>query len=342
MKVVKDVNIPDSETVKLIAVKTYGLKPISEPKLLRGGTESRAWVIETKTGKWIVKLYLSYEGTITEIEEEIKLYDYLNSNSINAPSVLVSVNGNKVETLKIGKKKIPVIVMRHEDLRTALPSTITKKEVGIIAKETAKFHILLQSYEGVEKLSANTNTDNSSDYRGESNYKPTFPVLLDSPNSRVYTKRELRTAKKTDTRIIEYLNGTSINGPLTESLIHGDLALEHAPFLPNGKVYFFDWTDRGWAPVVKEIATTLVHLFREDDISIERWEILRDWFIDSYCKTNPLTEIEIATIYKFVLERIWVEAKYLNELSNKLKVDYDGEGVKRRYKLGKYILDNLL
>lgn len=165
-----------------------------------------------------------------------------------------------------------------------------------------------------------------------------YDTLITSPNVSVFTSKELLHIRVLDQQMRAYLSANSPTRHLTKSVIHGDLALEHAPFLQNGDVYLFDFTDHYLGSVAEELAVMLVHLYKEDELTFDRWEELKNWFLNGYTTVSHLTSDDLNTIESFIIRRILLEITYLCNISREIHREVDSEGNKRRYQLADYLL----
>lgn len=321
-------NLLQKELTKLFALIL--LKP---PSLMDKGVENAAWFLETDKGQFIAKVFTISEVTIAEIKEEVNIYSFLQKNGICAPTILVSLNNNTVEQIEINKVKFPFFIMRYENLKRSYPSSATKKEITQIAKSLAKMHRVLNNYPNLEKIKRKKG------YYTHFIPLRAFPTLKKSPNANIFTGEELNNLKVLDNKMVSFYKKNKPKFQLTETVIHGDIALEHVQFLENGKLYFFDFSDYFYGPVSHEIAVFLTHLHREENITIKRWEELKQWVIEGYRSITKLTDNDYKAIKPFIIRRLLGEILYLSAISNKINKEVDSMGIKRRYILADYLLN---
>lgn len=170
--------------------------------------------------------------------------------------------------------------------------------------------------------------------------KTTFKALSQSVNVKQFTSKQLSRFEEIDTRMEQYIKNHPPATGLTETLIHGDLALEHAQFLPDDSVYFFDFADRIWGPVAQELATFLTMLYQGENIPFTRWEELKRYLLTGYQSVNKLSEDDLHAIPKKELIRILGAIKYLAILARDTPSDQVVNWIRRGYEMGNYILTN--
>lgn len=298
---------------------------------LPGGTEKVAWLVTTLNGKWVTKIFSEREGSVSRIQEENKLYKFLNAHGIHAPEILGNQTGQDVSLLPFEGVNLSVVVMKFEELRIVMPINMTRDEMTKIAIETAKMHKALLEYSREETQTKDKNLD----------IPRAYDALVESVHAKSFSSDQLDQYKDIDTRMGRYIQTHLQPERLTKTLIHGDLAPEHARFLPDGGVYFFDFSDRSWAPVALELGIYFDALHSWGDVPVAKWEQLNDWFLESYQSVFPLTELDLQAIPLFMLYRQMDVIKYLCKLYKNEPNEHTVNWVKRGYNLGEHLLDKL-
>lgn len=361
-----------SEIIRLEIENLYDLSSLEVPIQMTGGVENAAWHFKTNKGDLVIKVYAPHMVPFEKVVEETALYEYLNKHGINVPKVLSSKRAQPVEKLKTGMYTYPVIAMKFENLRFTRPASIQKDELVKIAQIVTRMHKCLKQYpryvnfmakrettgKGISTISPNGSVLTSlvkiarrvarmyqslKHYPHYENFmikgEPVgYDTLVASPNASVFTPEELTRIRVLDQKMQAYLSAYSLSPHLTKSIIHGDLALGHAPFLTNGDVYLFDFADRSWGPIAEELAGMLVHLYLEDEITFDRWEKLRDWTLAGYTSATRLTSEDLNTIFPFMMRRILLGITYLCNISRRMHREVDSRGIKRKYQLADYLL----
>ena len=140
-------------------------------------------------------------------------------------------------------------------------------------------------------------------------------------------------------KVATFLANQSVDeSALRRCLVHNDLAPKHSRFLRNGKVYFFDFADRGLGPVSWDLAGMIGSLYWSADISFRRWEHLRNLFLEAYLWESSLPRRDQAAITPMMLSQLIGTARYLNLISSQQQRDMGVQENKRRYWLMEYLL----
>lgn len=299
---------------------------------LEGGTESAAWTAETSAGKWIAKVFGPGQPRET-IAEETALYQFLNENGIHAPAVHPGKDGNYIGDIQSNQHRYPTVVMRFENLRRVSPSAVTEKELKRVAKETAKMHQVLSDYPGKNEWPKFTTTDTALTKK----ITTAFSAFINSINSKSFTAGQLDCFRAVDARMETFIRKFDTPSNLACGPVHGDMALEHAQFLPDGEVYFFDFADRAIAPIAHELAVFLTWLYQWEDISFDRWEQLKTWLLEGYQAETQLTSADISSIPRFEIRRILGATYYLTNLTKNTPSEHVVNWIHRGYELGDYL-----
>lgn len=351
------------ETIRSEVERLYDFTSFELPGLMSGGTESAGWQFKTDEGPWIAKVFAPYEGLFKRIAEELQLYDYLSKQGINVPRVLTSKRLQRMEIIRIGMYGYPIVVMKCEDLRHTRPASIQKAELLKIAQTVARMHQCLKLYPMREKpmirdkttfgkvvislkkifwktagkyrpLSTNSRCDNFM-IRGDSTG---YDVLAVSPIAGTFSPEHLSRIQALDRQMKAYLASHSPLSCITKSLLHGDLSLEHAPFLPNGDVYLYDFADYAWGAVAEDLAKLLERMYAVDDITFDRWEELKDWLLKGYDAASHLTPEDLEAILPFMMRALLVRITFRCNISRKPYGEVDSRCIERRYRLADYLL----
>ena len=327
----KDLEI---KTVVSFIEENYLLKVSGEPVLMDGGVENGVFQIKTQDGDFVAKFFTS-DNSVEFVEREVAIYDYLNERGVVAPDVVKTSDGSGVSVLNREGTKYPVVVMKFEELRRSTPSTITDEELARIAKNMGKINKLLQEFPEKEKISKTYVTPK------EDWIVNNWQTFLSSKNRGEFTNEEVEKMEGLNKRMVELLGEDVNRDNLTVSVLHGDLGLEHARFLPDGKVYFFDFSDYSAGPVIWELATFIQNLYREGPITLERWQEMQQIVLKAYQEEFPLTQQDLSNLPKVMLRRILLDISYLDNFSAKAGHTVDSKGNRRRYELAEALLQEI-
>jgi Ser/Thr protein kinase RdoA (MazF antagonist) len=316
---------PSTEAISSFVAHQYGLSLIDPPTIIRNGMESHVWSLRTDCGDWIVKAFL-HQRLLEKVQDEVNLYQDLNRNGFHVPVVLSTTKGSSVARFSAGGRTYPVILMRLELLRKCKAVTIKAEELLEITRTMARMHETLKEYPDREKYSSKLEVTTDA-----------YTKLLASPYAAVFNCDELATFKTLDRQMVRYASDFQRRNKSTESVLHGDMYLEHAQFLPHGEVYLFDFADRMYGPIAYELAIMLGHFYSDEDISFERWEELNNWLMSGYASVRELTLEDQEAIKPCMINRLLTEIAFLSEkAADNSKVD--PQAIKRRYRLAEYLL----
>lgn len=317
----------------------HELLPQEPPQAIRSGYDTAVWRLLTRAGAYIAKIFVAEQ--LGAVQAEADLLDYLRSRGIRTPELIENRRGQRVGVIAARSlralfraSKFPIIVMPFEDTRSARPESITQEELSLIGQCIGLMHKVLQAYPGRAGIRRFEYWDV---------HLGRFGDFLESPNARPYDAAQLAEWSELDQRM-EQLAGIVRRSHVTESVIHGDLGLDHVGLLNNrpgspAEVSFFDFSDFSFGPVVSDLATMLSRLYWEGDISPDRWEQLRAWLLHGYESGLALTENDRGALDYALMERLLIEVRYLSRVSLKTKAPYGADGIKRRYGLAAHLLE---
>lgn len=278
--------------------REYGVSILDSYTVPAGCPANLIMTVTTNEGDFFAKVYTPDENSVELVREEAQLFEYLNRHGVHAPRLPQTGAGQTV--LRINRA-YPLILMKKETLRMLDTGNAKKEELFRIGQETAKMHQILRTYprRGVFKKTLADPDFWRTDWE-------TYHLILDTPLGRLFSQNDLAMVKATDRGIVEYMR-TNYPPELNDfSVIHGDLAIEHAQFLPDGNVYFLDFGDVSWGPVAREIAVFFVRLYTSPlgAHAFERWEELRAWALEGYQSVNSLSEVDLAAIHPMMVKRL--------------------------------------
>lgn len=321
MNSVKDIS---HERIIDFLKKSYDCKEIQT--LIEVHATNAAWIVESENIQFVLKIFNCDSDYTDRIAEEATLFDFLNKHHLNVPRIVKNSDGHSVSVFDDGQDMHSALFMHYEDAAVFLPSKISPENIRTIGQATAQLHMALATYPVNLSLYEKWHWEEQ---------KSTFSLLLTSKNKDIFTSEELKKIESVDQNACEFLHSLSKNifEPLQQSILHGDINLGHARFLPNGEVFFLDFGDRIHGPIAYELATLRVGLFRKEDISFEKLDELYQSFLDGYMRYNPLSPTDIQSVSFLSIKRALDEIHVVNTLSLTLEEPIDDERNKRRYRL---------
>jgi Ser/Thr protein kinase RdoA (MazF antagonist) len=326
-----------AETLRACIASLYELPAITEFKKIASGIERTVWETVTAEGNWLVKVFAVDEAAAAPIREEVRLYQFLRSHGLNVPRVLQSKSGLSVEIAALGERSHPVLVMKAEKLRFLSADSATKSEIQQFARAAARLHRIGKNYPHLQPLVAAAKQKELA--QSQKQLHGAYDLLVASPDGKKFDDKELAMAAETDRRLVEFLQAQPpVQSP--HSLIHGDYTLRHAPLLENGESYLFDFEDRAWAPVLRDITVAVVDMYRESSIDFPRWREVTNWFLDGYASETGAHRHDPQEVKAQILRQIHNELIFLLGVSKKTGREIAPRGNKRRFELAARLLNH--
>lgn len=324
--------------LKRILESSYGVTLRAPLQPLPSAVDTNVWRVDAEDRDYILKVFLS--GGVDAVQTEVDLLAYLCAAGMGAPDVVPNAHGNRVTAIVerrmplLRAKRFPAIMMRLEDMRRVQPNSITRAQMLLIARRIGAMHDALRQYprraeiRRAERWNAQLGS---------------FEDFAQSPNAEWFAREEVDVLRALDRRMERHID-TARSATLTESVLHGDLGLHHIGMIqsPSGDdVYFFDFSDYCYGAVALDLAALLSHLYAQSEVGFDRWEKLRAWLLEGYEAALPLSDADHAAIDAMLIERLLIEIRYFNRVSSTADVAYDPVGVRKRYQLAAYLLDEL-
>lgn len=307
----------------------YHITSIKLPEKKGEGIENAAWVFHTEKGNFIIKIFEKSETIIQDVKEEVLLYEYLLSHDIHVPEVLPSVTNKKVVILTKNKLQYPAMLMKYETLKRYKASALSKEQLNNIASTIAHMHKVLMVYPRKDHVRKSIH-DAMAIYNHS---MKDFDRFLTSPNAKSSYLQDHERLRKIRTDAINYLQKQKLAENLTQSVLHNDLALGHLLFLPDGKLYIFDFSDFEYGPVALDLGVLFFNFYREGELTIKQWRLMIKEFLFVYTNIVPLTENDKKAIDIFTVSRMLEHIRYLDDMSTEQGFPVDDKGVKKRYDL---------
>lgn len=341
------------DTIASFTLSCFGLSITEFKQELSGYSESVVWQFVAANETWFIKLYPPLKTSLADVVDEAMLYQHLATRGINAPTVHRTLSDDLAHELRIGDVAYPAMIMKSEVLRVTHPSTISRSEMFAVAETVARMHMAVRDYPFLERWAghAESRTLRAMLTRSARQLKRWGRRLAHRPNVSG-TARAAPYAMQADVRARLHTGVTALRAQfeaharysydvpagLRQTLIHGDIALHHAPFLPNQAVYLYDFADRSWSRVIDELVILAAYLYTVDDVSFSRWEQLIEWMFQGYTCAAPLTAKDYAAFHPILIRRLLDELTYLWDLSGATARRLPWSEIARRHRLAQYLL----
>lgn len=273
----------------------YGVDLVVQKDKNFDQARNKVYALTNRSGElFIAKSFGVQEGSIGRIQDEVNLYDYLISSGIRAPSVVRDKEGRAIVEIDFEGKKIRLILMKYEDLERLRAESIAESDLEKIGMTIGEMHKVLKGYPANPDLAINGKLSKTKILSDEE-----APVA----NSSVFRKEEASDLLPSHVR------------NLSSSLIHGDLSFEHVCLTKDGEVFFLDFGDRLFGPVMYDIAIFLTHIYRDEDLSFQRWRDIKAQLTSSYRSSLPLSEADSNFLEEIMQRRLASAINYLSSMT---------------------------
>lgn len=341
------------DIIASFVLNCFGLSITEFKQELFGYSESVVWQFVAADQLWFIKLYAPFKSSIADVVDEATLYQHLATRGLNAPTVHRTLTDDLAQELRIGDVAYPAMIMKSEVLRVTRPSTICEPEMFTVAQTVARLHMAVLDYPFLDRLAGHAKSHSLraaltrsarqlkqwgrriAHRSNVTSAQSTAPYAMHADaRARLHTGvAALRAQFEAHARY-----SYDIPTNLRKTLIHGDIALHHTPFLPNQTVYLYDFADRSWARIIDELVILAAYLYTVDDISFSRWEQLIDWMFQGYTSVAPLTAKDYAAFQPILIRRLLDELTYLWDLSGATARRLPWSEIARRHRLAQYLL----
>jgi Ser/Thr protein kinase RdoA (MazF antagonist) len=331
--------VPDIAPAVLIrAIEAqYDIRIITLPRSLPPGFHSRAWLIDTTDGSWVVKLSHPMSDPIPKLERQIQLSNYLNQHGIHAPQLLPLSNGRFIATMTIGEQHYLMQLMQHQILARVQPELAPHGTLAVIGGLAARLHQILENYPERDTFVADR--QKSADEWG-SRDQGLWTLLEGLPDLTRISETEEVWFRTIDQRAIAFIQKHFPDPEtLSMALLHGDLNFEHIQFLVDGGPYLYDFGDMCWGPIAHELAVLFLNIYCDSEVPFSQWETIIDHVLHGYTATQQLSHCDQAMVVVFILNRVVARANYSVELAHEVHLPIDWKGIQQTYRLAEYLLN---
>lgn len=341
------------DIVASFVLDCFGLSITEFKQQLFGYSESVVWQFGAANQTWFIKFYAPFKSSLADVVDEAMLYQHLAKHGLNVPTVHRTLTDDLAQELRVGDVAYPAMIMKSEALRAARASTIRQPELFAVAQTVARLHLAVRDYPFLDRLAGHSDdhtiraalTRSARQLKRWGRRFTHRAGATDTQSAAPYavhadTRARLHTGVTALRAQFEAHTGYSYDVPtgLRKTLIHGDIALHHTPFLPDQAVYLYDFADRSWSRVIDELVVLAAYLYTGDDISFSRWEELVDWMFQGYASVAPLTPKDYAAFQPILIRRLLDELTYLWDLSGATARRLPWSEIARRHRLAQYLL----
>ncbi len=265
-------DISPADLVRAIEAQ-YDIRVTAPPTSLPPGFHSRAWLVATTRGNWVVKLSHPISDPIPKLERQIRLSLYLNQHAIGAPQFLPLSNGSFIATLTIDQRHYPMQLMQYQLLSPVQPERASDATLVVIGELVARFHHILEHYPERDAFLADR--QKAANEWGAQD-EGLWPPVQDLPDLSQISDGEQLWLRTIDQRAVAFVQQHFPDpAALSMAVLHGDLNFEHIQFLADGTPYLFDFGDMCWGPIAHELAVLFLNTFCDSEVSFAQWEAIQ-------------------------------------------------------------------
>lgn len=328
----RETELPSARSVRKAVELEFGIRATRVREI--HSRENGVWRIDSPQGPWVAKAFPPTES-LERVRRELRLYRWLASRDVSVPQYRTRPQGGEIAKVDKNDHSTLLVLMRYEQLTHLRPDSCEQGSITGIGREIATAHAILRDYPDVHLLTPDLygNEAPDTDYKRRGNFK----VVQTSEPGQSFRRSHIAELKAIDSRVEDYLVQEKLPPNLTRSVIHGDLYLANISIRPNERAFLFDW-EAIQAPIAVDLAVLCVNLYTARNISIARWETLRQWLFAAYESRMPLTESDLRSIPLFTLRSLLDLVRIYCEPAASFTSKADV--VKRCYQLADYLLQD--
>ncbi|WP_196886847.1 phosphotransferase [Aureivirga sp. CE67] len=261
-----------SEFITKYVAKNYHFIEKSDTSILKTGI-SHNYLISEENQKYVFRVYFKDWRTREEIEEEIKLLNYLHQNGISVSFPLKDTDGNYIQEVEAPEGKRFAVLFSYAD--GDFVRNPDEKDCFEFGKTIAKMHQLLEN-QSLKRI--NYNAESLIGWA----YEKSKEMFSEEISSMQYFKR----AKEK----VEIAFDKADKTQLKKGVVHLDLWYQNMK-KDNGKFTFFDFDNCGNGFLFLDLSYALMLLFKNEP-NKELFVILREAFYEGYESILPITNEE--------------------------------------------------
>ena len=259
--------------------KQYDFVPLTFTKSTTG-IENTTIIIETKTGKYVIRIYRQGKKNNNSIRQELDFMQYLHANGVAVPGVLPNKSNELISVTSKGNQSWQVIVMEFvEGIHAA---SYSRTIINELASIQAKLHILSSTYTPVQETKEKLTILHENNFLSQIDIK-----CLANAQLRAFLQR----AK-------EYI--VALDPSLPNGLCHLDYDKDNSLSKNDSITAILDFDDLAVAPFVVCLSYTLWHVHRYGGVNAAQK------YLNAYQTIRPLSSEEKRYIRPVKLFRHYV------------------------------------
>ncbi|MGN0961454.1 MAG: phosphotransferase, partial [Christensenellales bacterium] len=273
-----NLNIP-LEHLSQMVCNEYNLGDFVDNQLIEIGYEDYNYILTTKNGKYVVKVF-SNERTDNNAQELAERAYVAYENGVSCPKIHKTKDDKCLLVLSLKNVQFRLLVMDYINGKDflSLKELPNNKELELIATELAKLNCIEYNPPFIYDKWAIIN------FIEEYNKN----ISLVDDEDRPLIDKAFKALKSCDLSKLKY------------GFVHGDVIETNVIRDNNGKLYFIDFSVSNYLPRIVDIAVTICDLCLDlEDIETSKLRAKR--FINTYEKTSPLSNYEKECLKKFIV-----------------------------------------
>ena len=273
-----NLNIP-LEHLSQKVCSEYNLGDFVDNQLIEIGYEDYNYILTTKNGKYVVKVF-SNDRTDNNAQELAERAYVAYANGVSCPKIHKTKDDKCLLVLSLGNVEFRLLVMDYINGKDffSLKELPNNSELELIAKELAKLNTIEFNPPFIYDKWAIVN------FIEEYNKNISLVENEDKP----LIDKAFKAFSSCDLSKLKY------------GFVHGDIIETNVVRDINGKIYFIDFSVSNYQPRIVDLAITICDLCLDLD-NIEMSKTRAKNFINAYEKVSPLSTYEKQCLRKFIV-----------------------------------------
>lgn len=281
------------ETLQAILDNYPNKGRIANATLFTSGFENSNFLLDTESGKYVLKIFEGMNLNIENIAFEIEVIDQLSQNNLKVPHIF-KTNDSKLFTALNDKYAVLMDFIEGENMDKKIISDSLAREIG---EQTGRMDAILSKFEDGSKARQDYEFDLKHFLTLEDKLK-----YLDTNFDQSLFQGIFESFKSVQSNFKNAKSG----------LIHNDVVLHNILASGDQLDAIIDFSDMVYSPYIQNIATALCQCFFTYNWNPKQAGI----FIEEYLKYHSLLQTELKLLYILVQVRfavLIIEFNYWNK-----------------------------
>ena len=273
-----NLNIP-LEHLSQIICNEYNLGDFVDNQLIEIGYEDYNYILTTKNGKYVVKVF-SNDRTDNNAQELAERAYVAYENGVSCPKIHKTKDNKCLLFLSLGSVEFRLLVMDYINGKDffSLKELPNNSELELIATELAKLNTIEYNPPFIYDKWAIINFIEE--------YNKNISLVDDEDKPLI--DKAFKAFKSCDLSKLKY------------GFVHGDIIEINVIRDNNGKLYFIDFSVSNYQPRIVDLAITICDLCLDlEDVEMSKTRAKN--FVNAYEKVSPLSTYEKQCLRKFIV-----------------------------------------